>query len=257
MTTDPNITTLRRLLKSYYEAAISEAELKELLHLLSSTENIPADMIPDRDMILALHSLPGHDEARETSRQRVYEALSTVPRRRIPGWKITAAAVGIAACLAIAVTVAYRGIYNSPSLPVKTHTDRFTAAAKANDSIPQKIIRLAADTIGLRPSPISENPATKTAIKSRNLAKTYYTSIEETPADSLRMKRLIRKMDDIDAETIELIADLKTTLQDDYAVAIQMMEEINESYSSTLLFPDTYIPRENNNIYNNKPLLSI
>ncbi len=257
MNPDSNIQTIRRLLESYYSADLSAEETQELIRLLASADNLPQDLIPDRDMILALHTMPRNDMAKERSRTRILESFdAAASRRKFHAWKIAAAAISVAACIALILILApFKGRIARSSSGMG-HTSSLTAAVDHPDSVPRRIIRLVADTIGISSPQTQTRTAGTTLPSSSKIAMNNPRHAVKTSSDSLRIKSVISKLHDMDAETEDLVADLKTTIQDDYLTAIKMMDEINDSYSSAIILKDSNSPFDHNN-HNNIPLLSI
>lgn len=254
MTTDNKIHTIQRLLDSYYEATISDDELKLLLRMLASADDLPADLKAERDMLLALHSMPRHDIAREESRQALTASLDSMARKgRHRSLRIAVAALLSAACVALILAVGFRiGIPASDDTP-SVAAKQFTASATATacDTIPQRIIRLAADTLAAA-APAPKAMVTETAARHREIARAAIRDVKKCVTDTMRIADAMRRQQSIDAETMQLVADILTTVQSDYTTTIQMMDEINETYSSAVL-----IPANLKSVSDNKPLPAI
>lgn len=254
MTTDNNITAIKRLLDSYYEATISGQEMQELLRLLSETDDLPGNLLPDRDMLLALHSMPRHDAAREKSRERLYRTLAEVPsqrRRRHRRWSVALGASLAAACVACILLIGF-GSRHSSTTPISAPSPHLTASASTCDTIPERIIRLAADTLDIVAS-APKIVSSKVRAHSRTVIASVRTdAVKECIADTTRIAEVLRRQRAEDAETMQLLADILTTVQEDYATTLELMDDINTSYSSAVSIPTNMKVK-----FENKPLPTI
>ncbi len=254
MTTDSNITTIKRLLDSYYEATISDNGMQQLLRLLSETDDLPGEFLPDRDMILALHSMPRHDAAREKSRENLSRTLAALPthhRRRYSRWSVALGASLAAACLACILFIGF-GNRDSSTTPTSAPAPHLTASASTCDTIPERIIRLAADTLDIVAS-APKIVTSKVRAHSRTVIASVRTdAVKECIADTTRIAEVLRRQRAEDAETMQLLADILTTVQEDYATTLELMDDINASYSSAVT-----IPANMKINFDNKPLPTI
>lgn len=254
MTTDNNITTIKRLLDSYYEATISENEMQQLLRLLSETDDLPGDLLPDRDMILALHSMPRHDAARKKSRERLSRTLAEVPsqrRRRPRRWSVALGATLAAACVSCILIIGFGSRNPAPTTSPST-ASRLTAATASCDTIPERIIRLATDTLDIVAS-APKVVSSKVRARSRAaIAAVSTDAVKECIADTTRIAEVLRRQRAEDAETMQLLANILTTVQEDYATTLELMDDINASCSSAVT-----IPANMKINFDNKPLPTI
>lgn len=251
MTNESQITTLRHLIDGWYEASLSEADTKRLLQILTTETSLPEDLTADRDMILALHSLPDDSAAMTRSRERLNDVLSS-SRRKSLTWRIIIATTAAAACIAIIATISFLRIERTSST-VSTQSLRLTASAKtdAPDSLPQKIIKMAKDT--LCPDFSVTLPRQKVlSVGNARLAKASVSESKKTVVDTAAVRNIIRSQQAFDLQTDEIVTDLILSVQHDYATAVELMDVINESYSSSTLLPSNL-----DNPNSNSPLPSI
>lgn len=255
MTTENNISTIRRLLDSYYEATISDKEMQELLRLLFETDDLPGELLPDRDMLLALHSMPRHDAAREKSRENLSRTLASLPeqrrRRRFGRWSVLLGASLAAACVACILLIGFGSRNPAPTVP-SSSVSRLTASAASRDTIPERIVRLATDTLDIvasAPKIVTEKVRTHSRAA---IASVPAAAVSKCIADTTRIAEVLRRQRAEDAETMQLLADILTTVQEDYATTLELMDDINASYSSAVSIPTNMKVK-----FENKPLPTI
>lgn len=253
MNTEERDIEIRRLLEGWYEATLTRDEEAGLLRLMTeAADTLPTDLISERDMLLALHSMPRHDTAREKSRERLSRTLAGIPSQRSHRrWSVALGATLAAACVACILLIGFGNRNTAPTTSPST-ASRLTAATASCDTIPERIIRLATDTLDIVASAPKIVSSKVRAHSRAAIAAVRTDAVKECFADTTRIAEVLRRQRAEDAETMQLLADILTTVQGDYTTTLELMDDINTSYSSAVSIPTNMKVK-----FENKPLPAI